>query len=287
MAARGHCKQELTTRQAILKLTGVSHYVVQFECDKCIGVIPRKRLLDPPEPSVGDECRVEWSGEEYTAKVMAMGDDQQARKAEVELLKGLNQHCSSDDQPPAKKPRLLKRLTKKTAASKPKSKSKQKNSQPKAKRGKKSDFSLDLGSPAKEDSNQQPEISEQPQRPHADQNQRDNPERSEPPQSSHPERSEPPQNSHTERSEPPQSSNPERSEQSNKNDHGDQHQVSKPEQTENQQAGHQQGSEQALGHILDNQHADHQPSVTFDSSSSSSADDSDDVIISDLYPKKV
>ena len=57
------------TRQAILKLTRVSHYVVQFECDECISVLPCKLLLDPPEPSDGDECCTEWSGEEYTAKI--------------------------------------------------------------------------------------------------------------------------------------------------------------------------------------------------------------------------
>ena len=63
--------------------------MVQFECDECISVVPRKLILDPPEPSVGDECRVEWTSEEYTAKVLAKGDDQQVRKAEAELLKGL------------------------------------------------------------------------------------------------------------------------------------------------------------------------------------------------------
>ena len=107
--------------------------MVQFECDECISVVPRKFLLDPPEPSVGDECLVEWSSKEYTAKVLAMGDDQQARKAEAELLKGLSQDCESDDKPPAKKPHLLKRLTKKTAVSKPKNKSRQKKSQPRGK----------------------------------------------------------------------------------------------------------------------------------------------------------
>ena len=51
MLSKQRRKQELTTSQAILKLTGVSHYVVQFECDKCISVIPRKLLLNPPEPA--------------------------------------------------------------------------------------------------------------------------------------------------------------------------------------------------------------------------------------------
>ena len=46
--------------------------MVQFECDECI---PRKFLLDPPEPSVGDEYLVEWSAEEYTATILAMEDE--------------------------------------------------------------------------------------------------------------------------------------------------------------------------------------------------------------------
>ena len=50
--------------------------MVQFECDECISVIPHKFILYPPEPLVGDKCHVEWNGEE--------GDDQQARKAEIE-----------------------------------------------------------------------------------------------------------------------------------------------------------------------------------------------------------
>ena len=59
MASKQQRKPELTTRQAILKLTGVSHYVVQFECDECASVIPQKLVLVPSEPSVNDECRVE------------------------------------------------------------------------------------------------------------------------------------------------------------------------------------------------------------------------------------
>ena len=149
----------MTDRQALLqaisKTTGASHYVVQFEVDQCISVVPRKRLLDPPVPSVGDECRVEWSGDEYTAKILAMGDEQQARKAECEYLKALS-HSSENEhhQPPAKKRRLLKK--KKTATSlKPK-----KNSKPvaaKAKKGKNADFVLDLGSPSKEENDKHQE----------------------------------------------------------------------------------------------------------------------------------
>ena len=122
--------------EAISKTTGASHYVVQFEVDQCISVVPRKLLLDPPVPSVGDECRVEWSGDEYTAKILAMGDERQVRKAECEYLKALSHSSESEHhQPPAKKPRFLK----KTATSlKPKN-----NSKPvaaKAKKGKNIDL---------------------------------------------------------------------------------------------------------------------------------------------------
>ena len=124
---------------------------MQFECDECVGVVPRKRLLDPPVPSVGDECRVEWNGDEYTAKVLAMGDEQQARNGECEYLKTLDHDPESEHQPPAKKRRLLKK--KKTSATNPKNKSGQNKSKPvaaKAKKSKQTDFVLDLGSPTKE-----------------------------------------------------------------------------------------------------------------------------------------
>ena len=135
--------------QAISMTTGASHYVVQFECDECVSV-PCKLILNPPVPSVGDECCVEWSGEEYTAKVLVMGDEQQARNAECEYLKALDHTSESEHQPPAKKWRLLK--NEKPTASKPKNKSAQKKTKSvatKAKKGKNTDFVLDLGSPAK------------------------------------------------------------------------------------------------------------------------------------------
>ena len=89
--------------------------------------IPRKFLLDLPEPLVGYECLVEWSGEEYTATILVMGDEQEARKAENELLKALDQASDSGNQPPAKKPRLFKKLTKKTTVIMPRNKPRQKN----------------------------------------------------------------------------------------------------------------------------------------------------------------
>ena len=75
----------------------------------------------------GDECLVEWSGEEYTATILVMGDEQEARKAENELLKALDQASDSGNQLPAKKPRLFKKLTNKMTASKPRNKPRQKN----------------------------------------------------------------------------------------------------------------------------------------------------------------
>ena len=80
---------------------------MQFECDECISVVPCRLLLDPPMPSVGDECCIEWSGDEYTAKIVAMRDEQQARNAESEHLKALSHSSESEHQPPEKKPHLL------------------------------------------------------------------------------------------------------------------------------------------------------------------------------------
>ena len=60
---------------------------------------PTQTSSGPPVLSVGDECRVEWSGDEYTAKILEMGD---------EYLKALS-HSSESEQPPAKKLRLLKK----------------------------------------------------------------------------------------------------------------------------------------------------------------------------------
>ena len=63
-----------TERRAILETVGPSHYVVHFDEDDCIARIPRKSMVRPSMPSVGDTCSVEWSdGVEYTATVLAMG----------------------------------------------------------------------------------------------------------------------------------------------------------------------------------------------------------------------
>jgi len=63
-----------TERLAILEIVGPSHYVVHFDEDDCIARAPRKSVVKPSMPSVGDACSVEWSdGVEYTATVLATG----------------------------------------------------------------------------------------------------------------------------------------------------------------------------------------------------------------------
>ena len=64
----------MTARQAILQSVGPSHYVVQFDCDECIATVNRKQLVRPPLPLLGEQCWINWNGEDYSAKVVAMGD---------------------------------------------------------------------------------------------------------------------------------------------------------------------------------------------------------------------
>lgn len=53
---------------------GPSYYVVHFDEDDCIARVPRKSVLKPARPSVGETCSIEWSnGVEYTATMLAMG----------------------------------------------------------------------------------------------------------------------------------------------------------------------------------------------------------------------
>ena len=53
---------------------GPSHYLVHFKDDDSIASVPKKLLLKPSAPSVGDACVVRWSdGVEYDATVVAMG----------------------------------------------------------------------------------------------------------------------------------------------------------------------------------------------------------------------
>ncbi len=53
---------------------GPSHFVVHFDVDECVACLPKKLMLRPADPSVGDSCTVQWSdGLEYAATVLAMG----------------------------------------------------------------------------------------------------------------------------------------------------------------------------------------------------------------------
>ena len=59
---------------ARLSFLGPSHYVVHFNDDDCVACVPKKVIVTPPEPIVGDACSVQWSdGIEYAATVLAMG----------------------------------------------------------------------------------------------------------------------------------------------------------------------------------------------------------------------
>ena len=110
-----------------------------------------------PVPSVGDECRVDWNGVEYTAKGLAVGDKVTVKKAEKDLLKSMDNPNQSDEenQPPNKKRRLLKD---KKASDKASQKKKDAAGHKKAlkgqnkaeKKGKAADFVLELGSPPKQ-----------------------------------------------------------------------------------------------------------------------------------------
>ena len=58
---------------ARLSFIGPSHYAVHFSNDDCVVCVPKKVILIPPEPTVGDAGRVQWSdGMEYAATVLAM-----------------------------------------------------------------------------------------------------------------------------------------------------------------------------------------------------------------------
>ena len=91
----------MTARQAILKTAQPSHYLVQFEIDECVGIVPRRHLLEPPIPSINDVCRVRWSGEEFTASILAMGEEATMRKAEKDFLESIKE---SENKPAIKKP---------------------------------------------------------------------------------------------------------------------------------------------------------------------------------------
>lgn len=58
-------------------------------------------------PILGEECWVNWNGEDYSAKVLAMGDQCTAKKTEADILKRLEDHAlvsgeEEDNSPPSK-----------------------------------------------------------------------------------------------------------------------------------------------------------------------------------------
>ena len=103
----------MTPRQAVLQSFGPSHYVVQFDCDECISTISRKQLVRPLQPHLGERCWVNWNGEDYSAKVIAMGDLATVKKAEADILLHLDEDAevsqegaANNRSPPKKKRRF-------------------------------------------------------------------------------------------------------------------------------------------------------------------------------------
>ena len=140
----------MTARQAILLSAGPSHYVVQFDCDECIATVNRKQLVRPPLPILGEQCWINWNGEDYSAKVVTMGELATAKKAEVDILQHLEDGQTEDEvskdivdddcSPPRKKRRFgfgKSKDTKKKAAKKTSPKKKNKKDKP---------FVMELGS---------------------------------------------------------------------------------------------------------------------------------------------
>ena len=150
MAERSYVTERQSLKELKSKTAPSSHYLVQFECNE----YKHKNVQEPPVPSVGDECCVDWNGVKYTTKVLAVGD---IKKAEKDLLKLMdNPNQSDEENQPANKKRGL--LKDKKASGKAGQKRKDAAGQKKAlkgqneaeKIGKAADFVLDLGSPPKQ-----------------------------------------------------------------------------------------------------------------------------------------
>ena len=175
-----------TLRQSVKQLKSStapsSHYLVKFECDECITVIKHKNILEPPLPLVGDECRVDWNGVEYAAKVLVVGDEATVKRAEKDLLKSIDGSSEADkeNRPPKKKMHLTK---KKKAGEK--ARQKQQKGQKSQKKGKKTqgkmkDFELDIGSPPKQPKAQTDDRLSIPSHPSTQQDRQKSPSRSQP-----------------------------------------------------------------------------------------------------------
>ena len=48
--------------------------MVHFDEEDCVACIPKKKMMSPNLPGIGDACTVRWSdGNDYAATVVAMG----------------------------------------------------------------------------------------------------------------------------------------------------------------------------------------------------------------------
>lgn len=145
----------MTARQAILKTAQPSYYLVQFDVDECVSIVQRRHLLEPAIPSVADACRVRWSGDEYTARVLAMGDEATVRRAEEEEF--LESIMETENQPASKRPRAESEpVNKKPAKKRVASKSSKTPSRKRQVEKKAADFVLCIGSPVNCIPEQQP-----------------------------------------------------------------------------------------------------------------------------------
>lgn len=86
----------MTARQTILRSAGPSHDVVQFDCDECIATITHKQLVRPPLPLLRDQYWMNRNGEDYSAKILVIGDLATAKKAKAEILQDLDNHTDDE-----------------------------------------------------------------------------------------------------------------------------------------------------------------------------------------------
>ena len=91
---------------------GASHFLVKFDVDNCVCVIPRKHIIDPGNLSVGGHCEVNWSSSEaLSATIIAMGEKQAMEEIEKEFLRNMFEEEDVDTEPPAKKAKKTKSST--------------------------------------------------------------------------------------------------------------------------------------------------------------------------------
>ena len=68
---------------------GASHFLVKFDIDDCVSVIPRKCIINLDNLSVGEHCEVSWNNSEVLdATILAMGEKRlwtRSRKSTKEI----------------------------------------------------------------------------------------------------------------------------------------------------------------------------------------------------------